>query len=323
MRIALLLTPFSDENLQLAAQIGAEEIVSTYPGLELPRLLEAKRRVESWGLRLGVVERHVPTLDFIHGTALRERQTEDFKTLVRNLGEAGVPVLCYSWMPDDDWQRTALDVAERGGALVTEFDGRDPDRCRSVTGFDYANETPTPAAKLWDNLERFLNEVVPVAEDAGVRLAMHPDDPPLPSLRGQDRIFCDAAAFDRLLAMVDSPANGICFCQGSFASCADDYDIPALIRHFAPRIVFGHFRDVVGKVPHFREAFQDTGKTDMAASMRAYHEEGIDCPVRPDHVPTLVGESNETPGYHMLGRLWAVGYMRGLREAIAGRRAAP
>ncbi len=319
MRIALLVTPFSEENLQLAAQIGAEEIVLTYPGLELANLLESKRRVEAWGLRLGVVERYVPTLDFIHGTARRAQQIGDFKTLIRNLGEAGVPVLCYSWMPDDDWQRTALDVPERGGALVTEFDGRDPESFRSVTGFDFRAVNPTPAAKLWENLERFLNEVIPVAEDAGVRLAMHPDDPPLPSLRGQDRILCNAAAFARLVMMVDSPANGICFCQGSFASCAEDYDIPALIRRFAPHIVFAHFRDVVGRVPYFREAFQDTGKTDMAACLGAYLESGIDCPIRPDHVPTLAGESNEYPGYHMLGRLWAVGYMRGLREALRGR----
>lgn len=317
MRIALLVTPFSEENLQLAAQIGAEEIVAHHPGPEPAPLLETKRRVESWGLKLGVIERYVPTLDFIHGNANSARQTEDFKALIRNLGEAGVPVLCYSWMPDDDWQRTSLTVPERGGALVTECDLREPDTFRSVTGFDYRAETPTPAAKLWDNLERFLNEVIPVAEDAGVRLAMHPDDPPLPSLRGQDRIFHNAEAFERLVAMVDSPANGICFCQGSFASCAEDYDIPALIRRFAPHIVFAHFRDVVGKVPHFREAFQDTGKTDMAACMRAYLESGIDCPIRPDHVPTLRGESNETPGYHMLGRLWAVGYMRGLREAFS------
>lgn len=316
MRIALLVTPFSDETLQIAAQIGAEEIVSIYPGLDPTALREIRRRVESWGLKLGVVERYVPTLDFIHGTEGAARQIEDFKTLIRNLGEESVPVLCYSWMPDDDWQRTALDVKERGGALVTEFDGRDPETFRSVTGFDYAAATPTSAATLWDNLERFLNEVIPVAEDAGVRLAMHPDDPPLPSLRGQDRIFHTAEAFDRLVTLVDSPANGICFCQGSFASCADDYDIPALIRHFAPHIVFAHFRDVVGKVPHFREAFQDTGKTDMAACMKAYLESGLDIPIRPDHVPTLVGESNEIPGYHLLGRLWAVGYMRGLREAV-------
>lgn len=317
MRISLLVTPFSPENLQLGAQIGATDVVATYPGLEMADLVSVKERIESFGLRLSVIERYVPTLDFIHGTENSEQQTEDFKTLIRNMGEAGVEVLCYSWMPDDDWQRTDLAVLERGGALVTECDLRDPENFRSVTGFDFRAKQPTSTTRLWDNLERFLNEVVPVAEEAGVKLAMHPDDPPVAALHGQERIMSTPESFDRMFAMVDSPSNGMCFCQGSFASCAEEYDIPDLIRRFAPHIAFVHFRDVVGAVPHFREAFQDTGKTDMAACIRAYREAGVDCPIRPDHVPTLAGESNEFPGYHMLGRLWAVGYMRGLMDGIS------
>ncbi|MEM6916563.1 MAG: mannonate dehydratase [Verrucomicrobiota bacterium] len=218
MDIALLVTPFSDENLTLAAQVGATDIVSIYPGLELGTLLSIKNRVESFGVNLSVFERYVPTLDFIHGTENRDAQIEDFKTLLRNLGEAEVPVLCYSWMPDDDWQRTSLIAKERGGALVTELDMRHPDSFESITGFDFQSENPTPASQLWDNLERFLNEVIPVAEEAGVKLAMHPDDPPIATLRGQDRILSTPEAFERLVAMVDSPSNGICFCQGSFAS---------------------------------------------------------------------------------------------------------
>lgn len=323
MRISLLVTPFSDENLRLAAQIGTEEIVATYPGLELTDLLALRDRVESFGMKLGVIERYVPTLDFIHGTDRRDDQIEEFKTLLRNLGEAGVPVLCYSWMPNDDWQRTRLDVPERGGALVTECDLRDPETSRNATGFDYRPDVPTSGAQLWDNLEYFLNEVIPVAEDAGVKLAMHPDDPPVPEFDGQPRILSTLEAFERLVALVDSPSNGICLCQGSFASSAEEYDIPQLIRKLAPHITFAHFRDVVGSVPHFRESFHDTGKTDMAACLKAYLDSGIDVPIRPDHVPTLEGESNEYPGYHMLGRLWAVGYMRGILDSLASPRTAP
>lgn len=317
MNIALLVTPFSEENLQLAAQVGTQDIVSIYPGLEPGDLLSARNRVESHGMKLSVIERYVPTLDFIHGTDKRDLQIEDFKTLIRNMGEAGVPVLCYSWMPDDDWQRTSLATRERGGALVTEFDIRNPDTFHSVTGFDFESSDPTPASKLWDNLEYFLNEVIPVAEDAGVKLAMHPDDPPMELLRGQERILSTPEAFERLVSMVDSPSNGVCFCQGSFASSGNEYDIPTLIKKLAPHITFAHFRDVVGAVPHFTESFHDTGKTDMAAAMKAYLEAGVTCPIRPDHVPTLVGESNEFPGYHMLGRLWAVGYMRGILDTLA------
>ncbi len=316
MHIALLLTPCTDHNLQLAAQVGVTDIVTVYPGLELGTLVEIRRRVESFGMRLRVVERHVPTLDFIHGTPNRDQQIADFKCLIRNMGEAGVPVLCYSWMPDDDWQRTDLRAAERGGALVTAFDMREPGTFRSLTGFDYRAETPTSAERLWDNLEHFLNEVIPVAEASGVKLAMHPDDPPIAMLHGQARILSTPEAFERLVRLVDSPSNGICFCQGSFASSAEEYNIPDLIHRLAPHISFAHFRDVVGSVPYFRESFQDNGKTDMVACMRAYHDAGVSCPIRPDHVPTLVGESNETPGYHLLGRLWAVGYMRGMMEAV-------
>ncbi|MEM9281574.1 MAG: mannonate dehydratase [Verrucomicrobiota bacterium] len=317
MRIALLLTPFSNHHLELAAQIGVEEIVSVYPGLELEDLHQIRRQVQSFGMKLGVVERYLPMLEIIHGTAERDQQVSDIKALIRNLGEAEVPVLCYSWMPDDDWQRTSLEFEDRGGARVTECDIRDPESFESVTGFRSYAESSTSSDQLWDNLESFLNEVIPVAEDAGVRLAMHPDDPPVSELRGQPRIMSTVASFERLVKMVDSPANGICLCQGSFASSAEQYDIPGLIRHLAPHIVFAHFRDVIGEVPHFRETFHDSGKTDMASCMRAYLELGLDCPIRPDHVPTLAGETNEFPGYHMMGRLWAVGYMRGLMQAIA------
>jgi len=114
---------------------------------------------------------------------------------------------------------------------------------------------------------------------------------------------------------VKSPANGICLCQGTFAASDQEYDIPTLIRRLVPHINYVHFRDVVGILPSFRESFHDNGKTEMVACMQAYYDAGIDCPIRPDHAPTLIGETNEFPGYHMLGRLFAVGYMRGLMQA--------
>lgn len=303
--------------------MGTEEIVSIYPGLERKALKSIRNRIESFGMKLGVIERYVPTLEFIHGTEQRDTQVEDFKTLIRNLGEEEVPVLCYSWMPDDDWQRTNLSAKERGGALVTECDMRNPNSFHSVTGFERKQETPTSEAALWDNLEHFLNEVIPTAEECGVRLAMHPDDPPVAILGEQPRILSTPEAFEKMVRLVDSPANGICFCQGSFASHENEYDIPALIERLAPHIVFAHFRDVVGAVPYFRESFHDNGKTDMAACLDAYLEAGLDVPIRPDHVPTLAGESNEYPGYHMLGRLWAVGYMKGLSDGLKTEKRKP
>jgi len=108
----------------------------------------------------------------------------------------------------------------------------------------------------------------------------------------------------------------MCFCQGTFAEMG--VDIPSAIRRLGRHINYVHFRDVEGAVPSFRETFHDNGKTNMFAAMQAYKEVGYAGPMRPDHVPTLEGESNEYPGYHMLGRLFAVGYMRGLMHAVNG-----
>ena len=120
----------------------------------------------------------------------------------------------------------------------------------------------------------------------------------------------------RACELVPSPYNGICFCQGTLASAGED--IPKAIALCAPYIKFIHFRDVTGTVPAFTEAWHDMGKTDMVAAMRAYRAAGLaDIPIRPDHAPTMDGESNAHPGYEMLGRLFALGYMKGLIESAA------
>ena len=319
MRLALMVTPMSDHHLRLAAQVGTGEIVAPYPGVEPDDLLRLSDRVRSFGLRLSVIERGVPHHEIVHGGPRSGEQLGGIKQLIRNMGRAGVPILCYNWMPDDDWSRTAISVPERGGALVTEFNlaeagHEDPTRLPSGERRPAA-PSKTTAAALWQHLESFLREIIPIAEDAGVALALHPDDPPLSPFRGQDRIITSIAACERVAAHRPSPANGICFCQGTFASAGED--IVTGIRTLAPHIRFVHFRDVVGTVPRFRESFHDNGQTDMAAAMRAYLDAGLDVPVRPDHVPTMDGEDNSTPGYHMLGRLFAIGYMRGLMHALA------
>jgi len=210
-------------------------------------------------------------------------------------------------MPCGDWTRTAVDIPERGGALVTGYDA------------SLDNHRPQPKEELmdeqslWDNLKYFLEQIVPVAEKAGVKLAMHPDDPPISPFRGHAQIMSNVEGFERLVALYPSESNGICFCQGTFAEIG--VNIPATIRRLAPHIHYVHFRDVIGTIPKFREGFHDNGKTNMFDAMRAYREIGFDGPMRPDHVPTLDGESNEHPGYTMLGRLFAVGYMRGLMQA--------
>ncbi|HUF63430.1 MAG TPA: mannonate dehydratase [Verrucomicrobiales bacterium] len=308
MKIALYLTPLSPHHLRLAAQIGTEEIVAPYPGPNPRDLLRLCDEIDSYGMRLSVIERHIPHDLLVHRRPGWERQLQAIVDLVQAMGEARVPVLCYNWMPDDDWQRTSVDSRERGGALVTEFD-------LSQVEDPPAPPDATPAAALWENLEAFLRQIIPVAEQSGVSLALHPDDPPLDRLRGQDRIITSIAACERAVQLVPSPANGICYCQGTFASAGEN--VVEGISRLGPHIRFGHFRDVVGTAARFRETFQDNGQTDMPAAIRAWREIRFDGPLRPDHVPTLDGETNEHPGYEMLGRLWAVGYLRGLLDATA------
>ena len=216
-------------------------------------------------------------------------------------------------MAGTDWVRTRLDVAERGGAMVTEFNLAEAEQAMSLSDdTTEIGDDAIDAAALWRNLEVFLNELLPVAEEAGVDLAMHPDDPPLPSFRGKARIMNSVENFERFIALSDSSRNGICFCQANFVAMGAD--IPDAIRKLGPRIRYVHFRDVEGMAGHFRETFHDNGPTDMVAAMRAYREVGFDGPIRPDHVPQFAGEKGE-PGYTMQGRLFAYGYIRALLQA--------
>jgi mannonate dehydratase len=272
-------------------------------------LARIKERYEAAGLQLAGIEDWPPVDRARLGQPGREEEIENVCTLVRNMGRLGIPMLCYNWMARVNWTRTRTSIPARGGALVTGF-----------RASDLANAPPIDAGSLsaeaiWDSLEHFLRQVVPVAEGAGVRLAIHPDDPPIPSLRGIPRIMISVEAFERVLAMFDSEANAICFCQGNFALMTDD--LPGAIRRLGRdgRIAFGHFRDVRGTPDDFVETFHDDGPTDMLACMEAWHEIPFDGVLRPDHVPTLTGDSNDDPGYALTARLHAIGYMQGLREA--------
>ncbi len=313
MKLASVLTPLSDENLRLAAQCGVEEVVIRHPA-DVAEIAAIQARIRSYGLEVGVMEGGLPIerikLGVDDGTQVRQMQD-----LIRHLGELGIPLICYNFMAGTDWIRSSVDAPERGGAKVTAFDIDHLETAR-IPGREPFNADLEPGARrddLWRNLEAFLTEVIPVAEEAGVTLAMHPDDPPLPSLLGNERIMHDVAGFERLVALVPSPRNTIAFCQGTFSEMG--IDIPATIRRLGKHISYVHFRDVSGTAERFTETWQDTGQTDMPEAMRAYREVGFDGPIRPDHVPQLVGEDDGVPGYTMLGRLYAYGYIRALIQA--------
>ncbi len=317
MNIALMPVPLSDEVLRLARQIGVTQIVSGRPRgdsgpiWDFMALLRMRQQVEAAGLKLTVIE-SIGISDRIKlGLDGRDEDLEYFCESLRNMGAAGIPVLCYNWMAGFGWLRTSLADRGRGGALVTSYN-HDLMQNAPLTEYGEVSED-----QLWAAFEHFLKVVVPVAEESGVKLALHPDDPPLSPIRGMSRIMRSFENFKKVIDLVPSPNNGLTFCQGNFAAMADVTDVSEAIRYFGERnkIFFAHFRDVSSKVPSFSEVFHDEGPTDMLATMQAYIETGFDGPIRPDHAPTLEGESNDHPGYMLMGKVYAVGYMKGLVEA--------
>ncbi|SFG85633.1 mannonate dehydratase [Halopelagius inordinatus] len=315
MEPALILPAERDERWDLAKQMGVETAV--YHSLEIgdgsrpwryDELLELTQEFRDYGLELGVIEGCVPISDDTRlGREGRDEEIARFKRYLRNLGELDVPVVAYDWMAGKRWARTSTAVPIRGDSVTTAYDDE------LMAGAPDQDIAPVDAERLWDALEHFLNEVVPVAEEAGVKLALHPDDPPIDSIRGVDRIVTSPENYDRVMEMYESEYNGITFCQGNFAAMGAD--VPETIRHFGDRINFVHFRDVEGDARKFVETWHDDGPTDMRACIEAYRDIGFDGPARPDHVPTMAGEENSNPGYMTLGRLYAVGYMKGLLEA--------
>lgn len=321
MRIGLALEPLSDTNLRLAKQIGATDVVyydmTTMP-MRFQDLLQVRSRVHDAGLEMTVIEGGPPQDLMVLGKAGRDAEIEQYKRALDAMGRAGFDVLCYDWMPVHvEVIRTSRTVRERGGALTTGFD-------RGLWSHaPAAPEAPVSDDEMWRNLEYFLRAVVPVAESSGVRLALHPDDPPISPLCGISRIVRSPEHIERVLNMFPSPSNALTFCQGCFSEMG--VDMVDSIGRFAPHTAFVHFRDVRGDCEHFVETFPDTGQTDMFRAMRAWEAAGFRGVIRPDHVPLLEGESHDgESGYSMMGRLFAVGYMRGLLDALAsGRRSQP
>lgn len=314
MKLASVLTPLSDENLTLAAQCGVDQIVVRYPGPDLTEFNRMQQKIRSFGMEIGVVEGYLPIDRIKLGTDDGADLTA-MKALIRHLSDLDIRMVCYNFMAGTDWIRTSVDTLERGGSKVTAFRLADLEKAR-IPGRPAFRAELEPGAKrpeLWKNLQNFLEEIIPIAEEAGVVMAMHPDDPPLPQLLGNDRIMHDVAGFEKLVELVKSPSNKIAFCQGSFSEMG--IDIPSAIRRLGPHIAYVHYRDVVGTAEDFRESWQDNGQTDMAEAMRAYREVGFNGPMRPDHVPQMLGEDDGEPGYTMLGRLFAFGYIRGMMHA--------
>ena len=315
MIIAEYLKTIPDRMWDFAAQIGVAHVVGRMPdghmeetARSLDELAAMQAAFAGRGFSLDVIEPAPPNQKLKRGLPGRDEELENMAALVRNMGKLGIGTLCYNWTAHFNWVRNRFDVRERGGALACGYRHDDWPQDELTEIGELTRET------LWDSLAYMLKALVPVAEEAGVDLALHPSDPPVPEIRHVGRIGISVADFDRVLSIVPSPRNGITMCQGTFALMDDCPDIPSAIRHFGPAIKFVHFRDVRGVKTDFHETFQDNGPTDMAACIRAYREIGYAGPARVDHVPTMSGEPTNTPGYALLGRLYAVGYLKGLLE---------
>ncbi|CAN5548373.1 mannonate dehydratase [soil metagenome] len=303
---------------KLACQAGVTAAVTSIPegpndppAWDFMHLLKLKQSFADRGLDLQVIESAPMLHEFIkRGAPNRDEMIGRFCELVENMGRAGIPVMCHNFMAVHGWMRTSLALPARGGALVTGYDHR---KMQSAPMTEYGEITEE---QLWQNMEAFLTRVIPVAEKAGVYLAVHPDDPPVSPIRGIGRILTSTDAIQRVIDMVPSPHNGITFCQGSISTM--NVDVPAEIRRFSSQnaIHFVHFRDVTGTPDNFVESFHDLGRTDMFEALRAYRDTGFSGPMRVDHVPSMDGEENLNPGYETLGRLYAIGYVKGLIEGV-------
>jgi mannonate dehydratase len=343
MTIRIAVGQFKDpteDMLRFAAQLGATGIQLNAPNLPGETRWEEKdiaalvARVEAGGLKLEAIE-NVP-IHFYHKAMLglpgRDEQIENYCRTLRAVGRAGVPILGYHFMPNSVWRTEQL-APGRGGAGCTKFDQAEVDVVADLDGLrrflptSLGHQAAMPlyphgavgvtAEAMWANYEYFIKAVLPVAEEAGVRLALHPDDPPVPMLGGVARLFWNPDGFKRAHALAGgSDAWGLDLCLGCCSEMTGGKEaVREMIEYFCPkgRIFYVHFRDVQGTVPNFQECFLGEGNFDPAEVMMLLKRNGFDGFLLDDHVPQMEGDSK----WNHRGRAHAVGYLQGLLRMSA------
>ena len=294
-----------------------------------------KRQAEAAGLVFDVVESVPVHEDIKLGRPTRDRLIANYQENIRRLGEAGVKCICYNFMPVFDWTRTQLDkeLPDGSTALVyypEQLEKMDPLTGElSLPGWDASYKKEDLKAlfeaygqlteeDLWENLRVFLSAVIPVAEEAGIHMAIHPDDPPW-NIFGLPRIISSEEKLDRFLKLVDSPANGLTLCTGSLG-CSKDNDIYRMIDKYSRmgRIHFMHVRNVK-LLPDggFEESahFSACGSLDVVRILKILHDNGFDGYLRPDHGRMIWGETGR-PGYGLYDRALGASYINGIWETL-------
>ena len=309
---------FDEENLSFLRAIGVDcvsldirSFLGTDASLEFRRGADttdffkaAKARAASQGLALHSVA--VAGWDEITlGLPDRDERIDAWRMMLRSLGGAGIPVLGYNFKPMGNF-RTAP-TEGRGRALYSTFDYGAFMQSRPKQ-----REPRVSEEEMWEHVEYFLKRAIPAAEEAGVRMALHPDDPPVPEpLGGVAQITSTLGQFRRIFDLVPSDANGMLFCQGCITEMG--VDVYQAIREMGSmnKIVYVHFRNVRGALPRFQEVFVDEGDVDMCRAMETYKDAGFNGPFMMDHTPEL---PHRDAG--RAGQAYAVGYIRGLIQAV-------
>jgi mannonate dehydratase len=334
--------------LEYIRQIPAVSgVAGTFPDIPVgevwpdERIAALKGMVNGAGLGFEVIESVNVHEDIKLGRSSRDEWIAKYLATVRNLGAHGVRLICYNFMPVFDWTRTGLDMRLPDGSSTMVYDDEvlkriDPahivesmgkvSRDYYLPGWEperlvYLEELlrayrDVGEDELAANLKYFLERVVPVCKEWGIKMAIHPDDPPW-SVFGLPRIMKNAADIDRILGLVDEPENGLTLCTGCFGANLDN-DVPAAIRQFGKRIHFTHVRNVKISGPStFCETshYSADGSLDMGEIVRAYHDIDYQGYVRPDHGRMIWGEKGR-PGYGLYDRALGAMYLSGLWEGV-------
>jgi mannonate dehydratase len=297
----------SDDNLLFLKQIGLRWVLLRY-GTQDPhvdRLREVQKRLAQYGLQIyGAGHAASRSLKIELGQPGRDEDLEMYRTFIRSLGELGIPVAGYDFHPANTY---TTEHVERRGYIAREFD---LDVFRNKVEKNRF-EREYSAEEMWDNYTYFVKAVLPVAEEADVRLALHPDDPPLAKMNGVAKLFVDYDGYHRAEEVAGGSKHwGLRFCVGTWAEGGDQMgkDVLEMIRDFGGRgKIFGlHFRNVSSPLPRFVETFPDDGYLDMYQVMKALHEVNYAGVIVPDHIPQLAGDA----GFRRAGVAYCIACMR-------------